>query len=47
MLNSFYCCKIPSTEKCETIIDNNISPTQKNTSLLLKHESTKEKTYFH
>ena len=44
MLNSFYCCKIPSTEKCETIIDNNISPTQKNTSLLLKHESTKEKT---
>ena len=44
MLNSFYCCKIPSTEKCETIIDNNISSTQNNTSLLLKHESTKEKT---
>ena len=42
MLNSFFCCKVPKTEKSETIVDI-LSSTQQNHSPGLKHESTKEK----
>jgi hypothetical protein len=42
MLNSFFCCKVPKTEKSETMVEIS-SSTQQNHSPVLKHESTKEK----